>query len=62
MDVGRIDTTLMAKAMEKVMIKKDVKKKLKFLNIVGHVEMEEVDAAKNDTKKNSCTFNSKPKC
>ncbi len=43
----------MAKVVEKVMIKKDVKKELKLPNIVGHVEVEEVDATKNDTKKDS---------
>ncbi len=53
MDVGRIDTTFAAKAMEKVLIKKDVKKELKLFNIVGHVEVEEVDATKNDTNEDS---------
>ncbi len=62
MDVGRIDTTLVAKAVETVVIKKDVKKELKLFNIVGHVEVEEVDATKNDTNGLIGTFNSKPRC
>jgi len=49
LDVGRIDTTPMAKAVEKVVIKKDVKKELKLPNIVGRVEVEEVYVANNDT-------------
>jgi hypothetical protein len=43
----------MAKAMEKVVIKKDVNLFFKLPNIVGHVKMEEVDAAKNDTNEDS---------
>jgi hypothetical protein len=43
LDVGRVDTTFVAKAMEKVVIKKDVKKNLKLPNIVGLVKVEEVD-------------------
>jgi hypothetical protein len=39
--------------MEKVVIKKDVKKELKLPNIVGRVEVEEVDAANNDTNEDS---------
>ncbi len=35
------------------MIKKDVKKELKLPNIVGRVEVEEVDAANNDTNEDS---------
>ncbi len=43
----------MAKAVKKVVIKKDVKKELKLSNIVGHVKVEEVDATKNDTNEDS---------
>jgi len=53
LDVGRIDTNPMAKVVEKVVIKKDVKKELKLPNNVGHVQIEKVDATKNDTNEDS---------
>jgi hypothetical protein len=39
--------------MEKVVIKKDVKFFLKLPNIVGLIQVEEVDAANNDTNEDS---------
>ncbi len=52
--VGGIDTTTMAKAVEKVVVtKKDVRKELKLLDIAGHVEVEEDDGIDNDTNEDS---------